>query len=54
MKLLINALTKYILGLVLLGTLLFLPAWSFSYPGAWLFIALLFIPMLILGIVLFI
>lgn len=54
MKLFFNAITKYILGLVLVGTLLFLPACTLSYPGAWLFIALLFIPILILGAVLFI
>lgn len=53
MKLLLSALTKYIAGLVLIGLLLFLPAMTFDYPGAWLFIALLFIPMLIMGIVLF-
>ena len=53
MKLLINALTKYVAGLILVGALLFLPAWSFDYPGAWLFIVLLFAPMLIMGIVLF-
>lgn len=53
MKLIFNALTKYIMGLILVGVLLFLPAWTFNYPGAWLFIALLFIPMLFMGIVLF-
>ena len=53
MKLIFNALTKYIMGLILVGLLLFLPAWTFNYPGAWLFIALLFIPMLFMGIVLF-
>ena len=52
MKLILNALTKYILGLIMIGALLFLPAWTLRYPGAWLFIALLFIPMLIMGIVL--
>lgn len=54
MKLIINAITKYILGVILVGALLFLPAWTLNYPGAWLFLALLFIPMLIMGIVLFI
>lgn len=54
MKLLINALTKFSLGLVLVGALLFIPAGTFNYVGGWLFIALLFVPMLILGIVLFI
>ena len=54
MKLLLNALTKFILGLIMIGALLFLPAWTFHYPGAWCFIALLFLPMLIMGAVLFI
>ena len=54
MKLLINGLIKFILGIVLVAAMLFLPAWTFSYPGAWLFLAVLFIPMLIVGVVLFI
>ena len=54
MKLLLNALTKFILGIVLVGAMLFLPAWTLDYPYGWLFIALLFVPMLIVGIVLFI
>ena len=54
MKLLVNALIKYVMGFVLVGALLFLPAWTLCYPGAWLFIGLLFIPMLIMGVVLFI
>lgn len=53
MKLIFSALTKYILGLILVGALLFLPAWTINYPGAWLFIALLFVPMLFMGIALF-
>ncbi len=53
MKLIFNALIKYVMGLALVGLLLFLPAWTINYPGAWLFIALLFIPMLFMGIVLF-
>ena len=44
MKLFISAITKYILGLVLVGAILFLPAGTLNYFGAWLFIALLFIP----------
>ena len=54
MKLALNALTKYIFGLVFVGFLLFLPAGSFTYSNGWLFIGLLFVPMLILGIVLLI
>ena len=53
-KLLFSALTKFLCGLVLVGALLFLPAGSFAYTGGWLFIALLFIPMIILGTVLLI
>lgn len=53
MKLIFSALKKYIMGFVLVGALLFLPAWTINYPGAWLFIALLFVPMLVMGIVLF-
>lgn len=53
MKLILNGLIKYVAGIILIGVLLFLPAGSFDYSGAWLFMALLFIPMLIMGIVLF-
>lgn len=50
-KLLIQACTKFIVGLLLAGLLLFLPAGTFRYWNAWLFIAALFIPMFIAGIV---
>lgn len=52
-KLLINALVKFVCGIILMGVVLFLPAGTFRYPNAWLFIALLFIPMLLLGAILF-
>jgi len=51
-KLLIQACAKYIMGLVLVGLLLFLPAGTIKYWNGWLFIALLFAPMFILGAVL--
>ncbi len=54
MKLLFQAALKYAVGLVLVGALLFLPAGGFDYFGGWLFMGLLFIPMLILGAVLFV
>lgn len=54
MKLLINALIKYITGFVLIAALLFLPAGTFAYFNGWLFMALLFVPMLFLGVALFI
>ena len=53
MKLLVNALVKYISGLLLVGLLMFLPAGDFGYKNGWLFICLLFLPMLVLGVVLF-
>ena len=54
MKLLLQTLTKYLAGLILVGILLFLPAGTLGYWHGWLFMGLLFVPMLILGIVLFI
>lgn len=54
MKLLTDALLKFLLGLLLIGALLFLPAGTLGYTGGWLFISLLFIPMLFLGVFLFI
>lgn len=54
MKLLISALTKYLAGILLMGLLLFLPAGTLNYPGGLLFCGLLFVPMFLLGIVLFI
>ena len=51
MKLLINALTKFLIGLLLVGLLIFLPAGTLAYPGGLLFLCLLFVPMLLMGIV---
>ena len=51
MKLFVNAITKFTCGLVLVGLLLFLPAGTFAYPNGWLFMGLLFGPMLIAGFV---
>ena len=53
-KLLLSAIIKFSFGIIFLGLLLFLPAGTFNYFNAWLFMSLLFIPMLILGIFLFI
>lgn len=53
MKLLVNALVKFILGIVLVMLLVFIPAGTLSYFNGWLFIGLLFIPMFIFGIYLF-
>ncbi|NLL90797.1 MAG: isoprenylcysteine carboxylmethyltransferase family protein [Ruminococcaceae bacterium] len=51
-KLFVQATVKYLSGLLLLSALLFIPAGTLKYWNAWLFIAVLFIPMLITGIVL--
>lgn len=53
-KLFFQALTKFVIGLLLIGVLLFLPAGTFDYWQAWLFIAILFAPMFIAGIILMI
>ena len=47
-----SAIIKYISGLVLVGSLLFIPAGTFNFWQAWLLISILFIPMLILGLIL--
>ncbi|MBQ8495956.1 MAG: isoprenylcysteine carboxylmethyltransferase family protein [Clostridia bacterium] len=53
MKLLFNAIMKFTAGFVLLAFFLFLPAGTIAYPKGWLFLGLLFVPMLFLGIFLF-
>ena len=52
-KLFSQALIKFLFGLVIVFLLLFIPAGSINYYNGWLFIALLFIPMLIAGIIMF-
>lgn len=50
--LLVNALTKFCGGFVAVAALLFLPAGTFHYWNAWLFMGILFVPMAIAGVVL--
>ena len=50
-NLLLQSLKKFIAGFIAIGLLLFLPAGTLHYWNAWLFIAVLFGPMLVLGIV---
>ncbi|MBE6728728.1 MAG: isoprenylcysteine carboxylmethyltransferase family protein [Ruminococcaceae bacterium] len=54
MKLIFNALFKFLIGLTLIFALLFIPAGTLKFFGGWLFIGLLFIPIFIFGIVLII
>ena len=50
-KMFFQAIFKFIFGLILVGALLFLPAGTIRYPGAWLLIIVLFLPMFIAGLV---
>ena len=53
-KLLFEAIIKFLLGFFIIGLLLFLPANTISYWNGWLFMGLLFVPMFIAGIVMLI
>ena len=50
--LLFQALTKFFLGVILLGALLFIPAGSFHYWQGWLLMGILFVPMFVAGLIL--
>ena len=50
-KLFIQAITRFLAGLVLVGLMLFLPAGTFAYLQAWLLIGILFVPMFIAGLI---
>lgn len=52
-KLLFQALIKFVSGLAAISLLLLLPAGTFQFWNAWLLIGILFIPMFLLGIILF-
>ena len=53
-KLFLQAIIKYVFGVLIVGGLLFIPAKSFEYWNGLLFMGLLFIPMFIAGIILMI
>ena len=50
-KLFIEAILKFTLGVLLIGALIFLPAGGFAFAGGWLLMGILFIPMFGAGIV---
>lgn len=50
----LSALVKVVMGIVLIGVLLFLPAGTLAFAGAWRLFAALFIPMMIMGVAMFI
>ncbi len=51
LKLFLSAIIKFMLGVIIVGLLLFLPAWTFNFPNAWLLMGVLFIPMFFAGII---
>ena len=53
-KLFLQAIIKYLLGVLIICALIFIPAQSFNYWNGWLFMGLLFIPMFIAGVILMI
>ena len=53
-KLFFEAIIKVLLGILIIGLLLFLPANTINYRNGWILIGLLFIPMFIAGIVMMI
>ena len=50
-KLFIEAISKFLLGVILVGVLVFLPAGTLEYVNGWIFMGLLFIPMFIAGLI---
>ena len=46
-----EAIAKFLLGVVLVGVLVFWPAGTFRFPGGWLLMGILFVPMFIAGLV---
>ena len=50
-ELFFQAIAKFLLGVILVGLLIFLPAGTLSFINGWLFMGILFIPMFLAGIV---
>lgn len=53
-KLFFQAIIKFVLGVALVGVLIFLPAGTISFFNGWLFMGMLFIPMFFAGIIMMI
>ncbi len=51
LKLFFQAIAKFLLGVILVGLLIFLPAGTLAYFNGWLFMGILFVPMFGAGIV---
>ena len=52
-KLLKDAIIKFVSGVVLIGVLLFLPAWDIKWRNGWILMAILFVPMFFAGIAMY-
>lgn len=50
-RLFLQAILKFSLGVILVGVLIFLPAGSLSFANGWLLMGILFLPMFLAGIV---
>ena len=46
-----SAIAKFLLGVVLVGVLIFLPAGTLQFANGWLFMGILFVPMFLAGLV---
>ncbi|MBE6027240.1 MAG: isoprenylcysteine carboxylmethyltransferase family protein [Clostridiales bacterium] len=49
-----EAIIKIISGIVLMGVLLFVPAWDLRWKNGWILMAVLFVPMFFAGIVMYV
>lgn len=49
-----QAMIKYVSGVILIGVLVFLPAWDLRWRNGWILMAVLFVPMFFAGIVMYI
>ena len=52
-KLLKEEIIKFVSGVILIGVLLFLPAWDIRWRNGWMLMAILFIPMFFAGIIMY-
>ena len=49
-----QAIIKYVSGVILIGVLIFLPAWDLRWRNGWILMAVLFVPMFFAGIIMYV
>ena len=49
-----QAIIKYVSGVILIGVLVFLPAWDLRWRNGWILMAALFVPMFFAGIIMYV